>query len=462
MFALAPNADRSFRRPIALPTVVVLTIVGLISGGAALGQGWTHFEMNRTDGAGDYLWTYPENWHNGVPNRNLSAEIGDDSSGRAMHSVLKSPGAEVYYFEFAEHGRTEGSTFRILQGADLTIYGNAVISKDREGWVYIDGTVRATVANRGFRVGGPWGQPDSGLPSRGHVIIGPTGVLETWAIGINTTYNTTAPSSPWGPDYYSRATGSEIVVDGGLLIARQGLRMSTIDANKPGAIRLRGDATFTTNFNATYGIDVWCGVWEIDGGDADINVGDIEFWGNKFENAINVKNNKPVGSGLSVLKLTGDGISTINARSVNFIDAAILDVGDLNVPYGTYTVIDAASFSGTNLRFADGTDARRWTFEFDTTNGDLLLTRGFTGLMGDVDESGYVEDHDLSLLLAYWDYGVGWTQGDLDENGTVDDDDLSLLLANWHAGVAPGAGAAVPEPATLSLLGLGVLLRKRR
>ena len=150
--------------------------------------------------------------------------------------------------------------------------------------------------------------------------------------------------------------------------------MSTCDAKRPGKLALRGGATFTSETDSKYGIDIWCGVWEIDGSKAKINVGDIEFWGNKFKDAVNTKAQTRVGSGLSVLKLTGDGISTIHARNVEFVDAAVLDVGGLQVPAGTYRLIDATTIGQTNLRFAPGTDARKWSFRFDRPAADLMLT----------------------------------------------------------------------------------------
>ena len=75
-----------------------------------------------------------------------------------------------------------------------------------------------------------------------------------------------------------------------------------------------------------------------------------------------------------MLKLTGDGVSTIHARKIDFVDAAVLDVSSLSIPAGTYKVIDAVTIARTNLRFAQGTDTRKWSFEFDSAAGDLMLT----------------------------------------------------------------------------------------
>ena len=144
-------------------------------------------------------------------------------------------------------------------------------------------------------------------------------------------------------------------------------------AARPGRLALRGKATFKSEADCKYGIDIWCGVWEIDGGQAEIDVGDVEFWGNKFKDAVNTKTGARVKAGLSVLKLTGDGVSTIRARKIDFIDAAVLDVSGLRIAPGTYTVIDGMVIGADNLRFASGTDSRKWSLRFDRSQGDILL-----------------------------------------------------------------------------------------
>ena len=353
-----------------------LLCVGWIRPETVTAQEWTQFEMNRKDAYGNYLWTTSENWTKGLPNAELSVEIGDDHSGQALHCVIpKGHNAVCYSLELAEHARTQGTTLRLEEGASLTIRESGVLSKDRESWFFVEGSLHCPKPGRSLRVGGPWGRPDINEPASCHLMIGPTGVVDAWFVGINTNHTAeSAPSAPWGPRFFARSTDSEVVVTGGKLVARQGLRMSTCDANRPGTLKLRGKAVFTSEPDSKYGVQIWCGIWEIEGGRAEIDVGDIEFRGDKFKDAINTTTNSQVKAGLAVLKLTGDGVSTIHARNVNFVGAAVLDVSGLKIPAGTYKVIDGATISGANLRFARATDTGKWSFKLDKAHGDLMLT----------------------------------------------------------------------------------------
>ncbi len=152
-----------------------------------------------------------------------------------------------------------------------------------------------------------------------------------------------------------------------------------------------------------------------------------------------------------------DGVDFYLLRnsSADTIDYAVVSTG------GSYTV-DTTTYvqEGDELFIAIGYLSNDGS---DSTFVDLTFQVGPT-LMGDVDLSGYVDDDDLSILLANWNLYADWTTGDLDQNGFVADNDLSLILASWNDGTPPLDGSAVPEPTTLVLLAVGglALIRCKR
>ena len=79
-------------------------------------------------------------------------------------------------------------------------------------------------------------------------------------------------------------------------------------------------------------------------------------------------------------------------------------------------------------------------------------------LSGDADLNGSVTGADLSLLLSKYNQAGNWAVGDFNYDGSVTGADLSLLLSKYNQSIpASVAGAPVPEPGTVVLLGMAAL-----
>ncbi len=96
--------------------------------------------------------------------------------------------------------------------------------------------------------------------------------------------------------------------------------------------------------------------------------------------------------------------------------------------------------------------------------GDVGSIGGTPPLTGDLDGDGFVGIADLNIVLGAWNQSVppGNPLADPSGDGFVGIADLNTVLGNWNAGTPPADGAAVPEPATLSIVGLAGVFFLRR
>jgi hypothetical protein len=81
-----------------------------------------------------------------------------------------------------------------------------------------------------------------------------------------------------------------------------------------------------------------------------------------------------------------------------------------------------------------------------------------TGIDGDYNDNGTVEQADLDLVLLNWGQGGvpnGWVN-DLPE-GNIDQAELDGVLLNWGNTASLGGASGVPEPSSAALLGLAVV-----
>ena len=128
-----------------------------------------------------------------------------------------------------------------------------------------------------------------------------------------------------------------------------------------------------------------------------------------------------------------------------------------NIAAGTHTIRISASNGATGNQPGD----RTMTGSFGIQIGPE------PSFDGDLNGDGFVGVDDLNIVLVHWSQSVtpgDLLAGDATVDGFVGVDDLNIVLVNWNNGTPPDALATIPEPGTLTLLGLGVpvLLRRHR
>ena len=92
---------------------------------------------------------------------------------------------------------------------------------------------------------------------------------------------------------------------------------------------------------------------------------------------------------------------------------------------------------------------------------------GFNTYIGDSDLNGQFDEQDIVAAFIAGTYltgnAAGWAEGDWDGNLAFDDQDfVAAFIAGGYLQGTRGATAAVPEPSSLVLLSLGLLMIRRR
>ena len=286
-------------------------------------------------GKGLYLWTEPANW-NRPPTAGAHVNIGE--AEEVVHCVVRQTQAECGQLDLSEAGGPRGgvdNSLTIEGGGSLAVSKIFFCGKDKRGYLTIRNGGLLTVAGRttvGFN--------RSTLGS--HIIIS-GGAFSSRSLSIAAMNEKVTE-------------GSTLAISGGSLQVSDLLQISSSKTDAPGVLTISQNASVkvTSPTGATaigYGTIILEG-----GGSPTVALGDL-----RFEKAKDSK-----------LKLTGEAVAPITARTAN-LGEATLDVSELHLKPGSYTILEAASLSGT-FTLPEGF-SKMWSISYDAQKNDVVLTR---------------------------------------------------------------------------------------